>query len=159
MTRTIILTRTEQQLAQYVAKQRHIYNRENNIEDGKIGPQSEYITDLNGIGGELAFCKLVNIYPDITTDQGQPAFDCKIANKKIDVKTTTWNTGHLLVKQDVKSKCDFYVLMIGTFPHYRYAGWASAREVFNNNNLKDFGYGVTHALRQSELHHSMPKKG
>jgi hypothetical protein len=149
----VYLSKTEQKLAEYVAKKRYRYNRDNGIEDGKIGPQSAEMTDLNGIGGELAFCKAMNIYPDITTGDGQPKFDCVIGKSRWDVKTTTYPDGRLLVLPTKASKrCEFYALVTGRFPSYKIAGWTSAEEVFHSSTLMDLGHGMTHAIDQEELY-------
>ena len=149
----VVLSKVEQRLAEHVAKMRYRYNRQQKVRDAKIGPQSTEMTDLNGIGGELAFCKAMNIYPDITTDGGHPKFDCTIKGDKWDVKTTEYPDGRLLVKPTKSNKrCSFYVLVTGRFPDYNIVGWATAGDVFHPAHLIDLGYGETHALDQEELY-------
>lgn len=115
--------------------------------------QSDELTDLEGIGGELAFCKLVGAYPDLTLKPRHGGLDTIWRGWRIDVKTTSVLTGHLLVsRQKAYGEVDRYVLMIGTFPTYRLAGYAESRELLIENNLRDFGYGLSYALSQDQLH-------
>jgi len=65
---SITLNESEIRIAKWLAKMRFHNNRQSSIMDKKIGKQSAEETDLNGIGAEMAFCKLVNVYPDFTID-------------------------------------------------------------------------------------------
>jgi hypothetical protein len=58
----IKLTESEVRICQWLAKQRHSSNRSGGVVDGKIGPQSCEETDLEGICGEFAFCKALNLF-------------------------------------------------------------------------------------------------
>ncbi len=49
----ITLNETDQRLAEFLGKKRYEHARENKITDRKIGGQSNYITDLEGVAGEL----------------------------------------------------------------------------------------------------------
>lgn len=149
----IELNEAEQAIAKYLAKRRYRKNRTKGVENRRIGPQSDWETDLNGIGAELACCKMFNIYPDLSTNVRRGGYDC-ISPKghKIDVKATKYKTGRLLaVEGKTGGDADIYVLMIGEFPSYRCAGWATSEEMLADDNLIDLGYGPTHALQQSEL--------
>ena len=91
----VLLNAQEQALCRYLAKLRHNNARNKNVKNNKIGGQSDEMTDLEGIGGEVAFCKLFNLYPDISievrnskTDKG----DAVLNDLVIDVKTTKYRT-------------------------------------------------------------------
>ncbi len=60
----ISLNEAEQRLCQHIAKKRYEINRESGTFDAKKGGQSNEFVDLNGFGGEMAFCKAFNLYPD-----------------------------------------------------------------------------------------------
>jgi hypothetical protein len=73
--------------------------------------------------------------------------------KKIDVKTTKYQNGKLLaVLKKKEEDTDVYVLMLGEFPTYRYAGWAWASELIDERNIKNLGYGPTYVMEQDRLH-------
>lgn len=59
-----MLNEAEQRLCRYLAKARCAVNRASGKPNPIIGPQLQEETELEGIGGELAFCKLYQIYPD-----------------------------------------------------------------------------------------------
>jgi hypothetical protein len=149
---TITLNDAEQKLATYLAKQRHARARASGKTDRQIGPQSSHDTDLEGIGAEIAFCRLLNIYPD--TDVGHtPLADCVLpCGSTVDVKATKHQNGHLLVaKWKDPQGVHAYALMVGAFPAYRIAGMAPSHEVFKPDRLKNFGHGAGYAVGQEEL--------
>jgi len=145
------LNEAEQKLARYLAKRRYEANRESGTPNKKVGPQSDEDTDLNGIGAEIAFCKMLNVYPD-TDLNTRPIADALTKDGiSCDVKCTKYQNGHLLAvdwKKDMSP--DAYVLMVGEFPSYRCAGWIAANDLFALPQ-KDMGYGPTYAAPQSEL--------
>lgn len=147
----ITLNESEQRIARWLAKQRYANNRKNNVEDRKVGPQSNEFTDLNGIGAELAFCKMLNIYPDLSVCPRSGGHDC-ISPKgyKIDVKSTKYENGRLLAMLG-KEDAEVYVLVVGEFPTYRWVGWARADELICEENIIDLGHGDTYALPQERL--------
>jgi len=149
----IELNEYEQEIVRRVAKDRYETSRAMGIPDGKLGPQSHEFTDLNGMGAEMAYCKLMNIYPDLETGLSTPDFDCVTRlGAKIDVKATKYKTGHLLATLNKKGKPpDRYVLVIGEFPKYSIVGEVKADELLQEGNLKNFGWGMAYALTQDQL--------
>ena len=149
----IILNEAEQRLVTYIAKRRFITKREAGIPISKIGPQSLEDTDKEGFGGEVAYCRYMNIYPDLTIGTDVPDFDCILpSGERIDVKTTKYRNGHLIATTNkIKHPPDIYVLVIGTFPEYSIIGEISASFLLRPENIKDFGMGDTYAVTQSEL--------
>ena len=154
----ITLNDAEQRLARFLAQSRHKNARNRGITDAKIGDQSAWATDLEGIAAEIAFCKLKNVFPD--TETNLPASDLPDADAlveqlgSVDVKATKVASGHLLVRPNKTGKnIDTFALMIGECPTYRYAGWITAEELLRDETLKDFGYGDTHAMTQKDLNY------
>lgn len=154
----IILNEAEQRLVTYIAKRRFITKREAGIPISKIGPQSLEDTDKEGFGGEVAYCRYMNIYPDLTIGTDVPDFDCILpSGERIDVKTTKYRNGHLIATTNkIKHPPDIYVLVIGTFPEYCIIGEISASFLLRPENIKDFGMGDTYAVTQSELTPCLP---
>lgn len=152
--RLITLNEAEIRLARWLAKKRYSNSRKEEIKNNKIGPQSDEFTDLNGIGAEIAFCKLINVYPDTSISPRGGGCDCiSCKGKRIDVKATKYENGKLLAARDKKdADTDVYVLMVGEFPAYQLKGWAFSSELIDKDNIIDLGYGPTYALEQDALH-------
>lgn len=139
-----------------LAQERYGSNRSSGVENKKIGKQSDEFVELQGIGGEFAFCRIFGLEPDQTiaprgtkTDKG----DVWLPNGTlVDIKTTHYRTGKLLVptwKQD--SKIQYFGLMVGTFPIFEFKGWIERENILTEDRLLNLGYGLTHYATQEEL--------
>lgn len=138
----IKLTEAEVRICQWLAKQRHSSNRSGGVVDAKIGPQSCEDTDLEGICGEFAFCKAMNLYPDMSISPRKGTDDVIVNGKSVDVKTTRYKTGKLLARKTKgETPSDVYVLVVGQCPEYKIAGWCGSAELLCESNLIDLGYG------------------
>jgi hypothetical protein len=144
----VTLTDIEQRLARYVAKQRSQQGRDafaNGIDDRTCEERL-----VVGYGAELAFCKMHNLYPDLTIPGG--VADCERFGESIDVKTTSHADGRLMVAgwKASRDKPAYYVLLIEEWPRYRVAGFASAADVFRAERLQDIRI-PTYCVAQDEL--------
>ena len=149
----ITLNDAEQRLAKYVARARTDNARSVNLAHTKIGPQSQYETDLEGMGAEIAFCRLMNVYPSldvVDNPAADPQGDCVVLGRTVDVKTTRHKNGRLISVRWKKHQ-DVYGLMVGTFPSYEFRGLADGQELYQDKNVVDLGYGPTYALAQESL--------
>jgi hypothetical protein len=125
----VILNEAEQRLAQYLAKRRHDAARMDGIPDMKMGPQSAYDTDLEGIAAEIAFCRIMNVYPDTDIVVGtRPISDAYTTSMgSVDVKATKYRNGRLLATTKKYAKHpDSYALMVGEFPKIQIC-WVGSR--------------------------------
>ncbi len=149
----ITLNESEQRIARHLGNARFQYGRNNGVENKRVGNQSDQETDLNGMGAELAFCKHFNIYPDLQIGVLSDD-DCNLPNGLgVDVKTTKYPNGRLLVGLNKKAKpSGAYALMIGTFPTYRYAGIISAERLFKDENIGNTGHGNCYLIDQENLY-------
>jgi len=156
----VFLSTSEQKLAHYVAKNRNGKNRYFNVTNLKISAEDPHTVDLEGIAGELAFCRLFNVYPDIDTDREppHPLYDAVIPPPpgfRIDVKTTKYETGKLLVDARKGSKTDsvdFYVLMTGSFPGpYTYRGMIARETIIAPHRIEIIKGYRSYVAIQSEL--------
>ena len=149
----ITLNDSEQKLAIYVSQKRYESSRKIGIHNAKKGPQSNEQTDLEGVGAELAFCKLFNVYPDLEAGACPYADAWTLQLGAVDVKATTWRNGRLLAQPSKLNleKVDNYALMVGKFPTYRYVGSATSEELLHPQSITDMGHGPVYALNQSEL--------
>lgn len=148
------LNNSEQKLAKYIAKCRYDINREQGIVDAKKGDQSNEFVDLEGIAGEIAFCKIHNLYPDLevkVTNQDTDIGDCIYNGYQVDVKTTSYNTGKLICALWKNNEIDLYALMVGTFPNYEFRGFAYDWELKREENIINLGRGDLYALTQDKL--------
>jgi len=146
----VVLNKNERNLAILMGKERYNSNRKNGIENKKAGPQSIYQTEVEGIGGELAFGKALNLYPDFSTVPGK--YDFKMSGTTIDVKTTKYENGRLMVGYNKKlSDCDVYVLVVGEMPNYTIVGWLNNHHIINEEHVGDVGTGTVYLADQTEL--------
>jgi hypothetical protein len=158
----VILNEAEQRLAQYLAKRRHDAARMDGIPDMKMGPQSAYDTDLEGIAAEIAFCKIMNVYPDTDIVVGtRPISDAYTTSMgSVDVKATKYKNGRLLATtKKYANHPDSYALMVGEFPRYKFVGWVPAEELLMKKNIRDLGHGEGYALDQSMLRKPESEEG
>jgi len=150
----IILNECEQKIAKHLAVSRNKNARSKGKPNTKMGNQSDADTDLEGIAGELVVCKALNLYPDTEIDLVDlPKFDLLTAKgNTVDVKTTKYLSGKMLatLKKNI-ADCNIYVLVVGTFPAYRIAGWCWAEELLKEENIIDLGHGKGYALTQDKL--------
>lgn len=129
-------------------------NRIKGIAQGQRSPASHQDVEINGIGAEVAFCKLLNIYPDMSihtrsASNGTDTGDAVLPNGfRVDIKTTKYKSGKLLVLPWQKGNVDFYVLMIGEFPNYEFKGAIPSCLVTKKG---DMGYGESFVVTQNEL--------
>jgi hypothetical protein len=145
------LTETEQKISIYIAKKRYQNARSKGITNNKKGPQSNYETDLEGVASEMAAAKTLNLWPDLQIEK-IPEHDLKFGPFTIDVKTTKYKTGKLIAaKHKIEKSCDYYMLMIGSFPEYSCAGFCKKENLLNNNTLANLGWGELHAVDQINL--------
>jgi hypothetical protein len=151
MTPYITLNLTERRLAEFIAKCRYETSRKKGIKNLKVSNEKVEITELEGIASELAFCKYMNVYPDLEIKVSD--WDCVLPNgAKVDIKTTMYSTGKLLAHLNKKGKkIDVFVLALGKFPTYRFAGYALTADLIRDERITDLGYGPTYAMPQSDL--------
>jgi hypothetical protein len=147
----IRLGETEQKICEYVAKERYNNARNKGITNNKKGPQSNYDTDLEGVASEVAAAKLLNVWPDIQIEE-IPTHDLVVSNYTVDVKATKYRTGKLIAALHKKDKaCDYYMLMLGTFPEYSLGGFCKKEKLLSEDTITNLGWGKLHALEQDQL--------
>jgi hypothetical protein len=155
----VTLISTEQDVCKALAKRRTSMNRNNGVKNSKIGKLSDDEMDLEGMGAELAFCKLFNVFPDLTTHlrsskDGMDGGDAILHNgMKVDVKSTTRSNGRLVTAnwKNENEKVDLYCLMTGSFPTYTFRGFISSENIFQDKNWRNLGYGYNYVAEQDEL--------
>ena len=150
----IVLNDGEQRICKLIAKSRFENNRQKGITNSKVGEQSDELTDLEGIGGEVACAKLYNVMPDFsihTRSSSEDDGDFLWNKLKFDVKATTYENGRLLATRWKVPSVDYFLLVTGTFPNYIYRGRMKSDELLREDRLIDLGHGLSYAANQSEL--------
>ena len=121
------------------------------MKQGLVGPDT-LEADIEGVLGELAFCKMMNLYPDMEIRVQSHSYDCSLNSLRIDVKTSKYKQARLLV--DIRKRvedCDIYVLMVGENGEYECAGWTYAWAIVNYSCIMDVGHGDSYGLSQDAL--------
>lgn len=150
----ITLSPEDQRLVVRTAAARYQANRAGLVKDRSICGSINI--DLNGFGGEVAFCRLYEIEPDFdisprSSAWGTDSGDCILNGKRIDVKTTEWQNGRLLATRWKRPDVDYFVLMVGKFPSYECRGFMATGDLLHPSRLIDLGRGLTYAAPQSGL--------
>lgn len=136
----------------YLAKCRQAITRANGVIDRKMGDQDWLETELQGLAGEFAYCKMFNMYPDFSVHPRSGGYDCKDDyGFKYDIKTTKHHNGRLLKTLKHNPDVDYYVLMTGQPPTYIYRGEVIATDLVNANNIVDLGHGQGYAMTQEQI--------
>ena len=145
----ITLDSVEQQLANIMAMDTVKVSDDRGYESKKRdNTRSHYEISLEGFGAELAVAKALNIYPSLGSEFSK--IDLNF-NGTINVKSTHYPNGRLLVPDYQGRTTDWYILVIGKIPEYRIAGVAHADQVFRQENIKDLGKGPAYLLTQNQL--------
>lgn len=151
----IILDKTEQRLATYIARARSDINKKKGVKDMQQGPQVTEDMEQSSIGGEVAFCKALNIYPNMAVEEPDDGVDCYLPDgRSVGIKTTGYENGHLsapLWTPNKKVIPDIFALMVGAFPEYRLAGYMKSTELLQDHRIKKLGATPTFTAEQREL--------
>ena len=131
----------------------YLAEKRTNKEQHKISDKPQSKIDMEGVGGEFAFCKVFNVYPDFRMNPGQ--YDARMPNgTTVDVKTTACETGHLIGQEKkLKYPTDVYFLVImKEEKEFETVGWATKGDLFDESNYLDhFGRGKCFAIPQENL--------
>lgn len=148
----IKLNEAEQRLAKFLARKRMQQARKQNSHVGPIAGDSQEQIDLDGMGAEIAFAKMFNVYPDLDYLEPKQADFYTREGFTVDVKTTRYRGGRLMVKPLHQSeRCDVYGLMVGSFPIYEFVGTATKEELFKSENFKRDLPRPAYVMEQSQL--------
>jgi len=136
------LGKNEQKVCESIARMRYENAREKGFGKSDILEVTSYKSiDVDGVGSEMAAAKILNVYYDIETDfqaSELPTYDLICKGKTVDVKTTKYRTGRLIVMPHKKNdQCDLYLLVVGSFPEYSVVGYATYDEIVQEENWGD----------------------
>lgn len=150
----IVLTDNELEICRDTAYKRFLCNRGAGVTDRQRGKQAKLAIDMDGMVGEFAAARMLNLCPDLSVSERSGGHDLVSRyGKTIDVKATRRADGRLLGEvKKAGAYCDVYMLMIVDDVSATFAGWAWGHELFDPANLTDLGHGQTYALPQSALY-------
>jgi hypothetical protein len=133
-----------------IAQMRHTQNT--GIKDNKVSDKRSEDINYLGVVGEYAFCKRMNVCPDLSTESRKNGYDCTYKDKRWDIKATECRTGHLLIPSTKNNPdVDVYALAIIDGFHVELIGWAYKTDLMQPENLKDLGKGLSYMLTQQQL--------
>ena len=153
----VTLNDLEQKICKHLATKRHQNARNHGITNARKGGQSDFETDYEGMCAEFAFCKLFNIFPDLTIEvrsssKGTDDGDAILSNgMSVDVKATKYATGKLIAATWKQPKVEVYALMVGQSPNYTFKGFMKQEELLQQSRIGDLGRGPIHIAQQNEL--------
>jgi len=150
----ITLTKEEREIAKLIAERRIEAGNASGFYRGKMSDLDDLKMNYEGMMGEIAFCKLFNSYPDFEVkarrskdDQG----DCVYKGNKVDVKSTKYHRGKLLVTIWNHGNCDLFCLFTGEDGEYTFKGFCKKEDMLRKERIIDLGYGKTYAMNQNQL--------
>ena len=147
------LNQAEKEIAAKMALIRQVTNRRQGTVNQKVHDKDSLEVDREGFAGELAFCKIYRLYPDLGNTR-QDADAWHPVMKHVDVKTAPEDHHNLLVRHTkYDHPADTYALMIGKWETgvFSFKGYATRDMVFRDENLVDPGFGVCHLIKQKDL--------
>lgn len=123
-----------------IGKQRHLLARENGVYDNQQSNASWYLVDGEGVCGEMAFAQMINApeseweriraVQNLSAEKGTDLGDCLFKGLNIDVKTTKYDSGHLIITTSKLSNlADAYALMTGFRGQYIFRGAISKQRI------------------------------
>ena len=148
---TVHLTDVEIIFCKTAAGLRTITARAANVRDARMGDLSGLQMDEDGMIGEYAFCKKMNIFPDLIPGPRSGSYDCILNGRRIDVKSTRWSDGRLLATLKNNDDVDIYVLAIIDGNVVKFPGFALKRELCIPENEVQLGHGIGYGMTQNML--------
>jgi len=134
-----------------LAESRRKANREAGIVDRMIGFRDPLEIEIDGVLGEFAVCKYLNVYPDLTTEIRAGGHDCVYMGLTCDVKTRPYSNNPSLQVPEHKKKGDteIFILVEVEKTQTHILGFATREDVFRPENLKP-------SVRKGRFHYELP---
>lgn len=147
----ILLTETELLTINLLANLRGLGSRIAGVTNMKVSDRENWQVELDGIIGEYAFCKLNNIFLEVSAEPRKGSYDCLYKGFRIDIKTTRVLNGRLLGDKRRNPDIDVYVLAIIDGLTVRFPGYMTSDKLYEESNLIDLGKGNVYAIQQQQL--------
>ena len=145
----VTLTPAELIACKIIGNMRTLAARSANVTDAGLG--TNLSTDEDGVIAEMAFCKHWNIFFNPEASPRKHTFDCLLREKRIDIKSTRIARGRLLATKKRNPDVDVFVLAIISDPSVSFVGYATADQLYRDENLIALGHGEGYGLEQEQL--------
>jgi len=160
------LTGAERELAALVGYMRNDANRACGVDDRRASDRN---IDAQGVAAELAFARVANVYPDLTTNIRAGGVDCVLpSGLTVDVKSTERPDGNLIAAatKGGKGLAHVAVLVTGVMPmaggwndwtmaaRFTVVGWAWMADLMHPDHVRQFRT-PTYFVARPELHRSL----
>tara|TARA_R100000234_G_scaffold93568_1_gene61777 strand:+ start:1464 stop:1823 length:360 start_codon:yes stop_codon:yes gene_type:complete len=108
--------------------------------------------DAQGVTAEYAVSKHFNTFFDMGLSPRSGTADGTMKGYNYDVKSTQHEFGKLLATLKENREVDMYIMCL-TPDRWtvKIVGWCWKKELINNKNIQDLGYGRGYALEQHQL--------
>lgn len=136
MSEIIELNDIEVKIAELVGRTRHEYDTECGIIDRRISDRTSVEIDIQGMLGELAIAKYLNVYPDLNTVLRTQCPDLVYRGWSIDVKNKG-ESGYddmITPAYTLEGKADIYINIKGSNP-FEIIGWCYESILIRKENL------------------------
>ena len=148
---TISLSEQEVATINILAALRSLTARNSNVKDLKRSDLSGSEIDSDGLIAEYAFCKHKNVFPDLIPSPRSGSCDAIVNGLRIDIKSTRYSNGRLLVTLKDNPDVDIYVLAIIDKNNVTFAGWEYKKNVCIPENIRNLGKGDGYVVDQDKL--------
>lgn len=153
---TVFLTEDELALAERVGRVRNeTMNKMNLASTNRNLPDKENM-EIMAVAAEIAVAKFLNLYFEYRLPLVPGSCDMKLNDGRgVDVKFTTYGNGKLIVPVSKRNSCSVYILAINTngSSMFNIAGWATADELFNDENIVEMYGKRKYVMHQIQLNH------
>lgn len=146
----IVLTEVEQQLANFISEAKQRLSEKSGFIDKKMDNRSATEIQIQGFGAELAVCKWLGIYPDLSPEYSD--YDFMWNGKTVDVKSRRPDDAALIIPgHQINKQKDIYILVTGEFPSYDVKSFITKEKVFLDKNKKQIWGKEKFIVEQNEM--------
>ena len=134
------LSPSEIAMATHLASARQSVNRAAGISNRMVGFRDPFEIDVDGVVGEFAVAKHLNVYPDLTFERRAGGYDIAFRGLRCDVKARPYNNAPALQVPEYKKdrdNSDVYILVEVERTNTAILGFATKDKVFQDENLVD----------------------
>ena len=130
----IELNEIEMRIAQFLQKKRTELAAQHNCTERMVSKDVEG-SDLQGVYGEMAYGKLMNMYMSLSLDYCHYDYMDFLGNK-IDVKSAKPEYNLIVPEHQGDHDVDIYALMLGQDDRWEYAGWTHKADIINDDHWR-----------------------
>ena len=147
----VSLSATEVEIARIIGgKRREISLRYERATRRDFTP-SGIDNDIEAVAAEMCVAKALNIYPEWSPTKGEvPKFDLHWETRALDIKSTQYANGNLLIP-NLRENC-IYVLVRGKLPNYEVVGFIPGHLVKSKGQYLNQTYIPCWTIKAEQLY-------